>query len=210
MIERVYLDLDETTVDLCTKWSYYMNNRYGTDFTRDTVPYGRAEDEDEGRRWIDFLRIPGFMSDLPFIETSTKSILEYMSDAGYRIVPVTRAVAWESAKDKYQWCHTQLRIPGIIKSMRDVHITGSKGDLDPVGSVLIDDDPKHLDEFRGHVICYARPWNAGWRAGLESGQVIGAPGEKLWGWVDSWEQMPYVLGRMNGMLMMKERRDGIS
>lgn len=220
MIERVYLDLDETTVDLCTKWSYYMNNRYGTSFTRDTVPYGRAEDQEEGNRWIDFLRIPGFMADLPFIEPSTKPTLEYLAAEGYRIVPVTRSVAWESAKDKYSWIHTHLRIPGIIKTMKDIHQTGAKGDLLPyndelqIDSILIDDDPKNLQEFNGHVICYARPWNERFRERLESGEVwrfgVRNGRQRLEAWVESWEQIPFVIGRMNGILYDQERADVIS
>lgn len=161
MIERVYLDLDETTVDLCTKWAYYMNSRYGTDYTRDTVPYGRAEAErEEGNRWIDFLRIPGFMADLDLMEGDvTRNVLLQLASEGRRILPVTRAVAWESSKDKYSFAHTKFRIPGIIGTMGDLVVTGAKDVLDPSRSVLIDDDPRHLGSFKGHSICYTRPWN---------------------------------------------------
>ncbi len=174
----IYLDLDETTVDLCTKWAYYYNNRYpGMDYTRDTVPYGNCDSgTEESNRWMDILRIPGFMSDLPFIDSHAQGALRELSHK-HRIIPVTRAAAWVSSADKYQWIHTHLRIPGIVKSMRDVMITGAKDRLDPTDAVLIDDDPVHLNEFRRLTIVYARPWNKGVSTNFR---------------VSSWQGIPFV------------------
>lgn len=155
---KIYLDLDETTVDLCTKWSYYYNNKYGTFFTRDTVPYGLCEMGEDGEKWLEFLRLPGFMRDLPFIEEYTQPILKDISNY-FEIHPVTRAASGESAKDKYMWVHSNLRIQGIISTMKHLHITGDKGSLDPTNAIMLDDDPKNLTEFKGRGIIYTRPWN---------------------------------------------------
>lgn len=173
---NIYLDLDETTVDLCSKWSYYYNNAYGTYFTRDTVPYGLAEGP-EGEKWMEFLRQPGFMRDLPFIEEYTQPILKDLSQY-FTIYPVTRPCSGESSKDKYMWIHTNLRIPNIIPTMKQMVQTGSKFILDPTNAILIDDDPHNLDSFKGDKIVYTRPWNINY-GGCDR--------------ADSWEDIPHLL-----------------
>lgn len=150
----ILVDLDETLVNLVDKWVYYYNNKYGTAYKREELTeYGSIGDE----LWIEFLRIPGFHSDLPWLDPEAPKVLQKLRKEGHRIVIATAAVAWESAKDKYAWVHTHLRIPGLIDGMKDLVITRDKSLIR--ADVLVDDNPAYLKDFRGQTIVYDQPWN---------------------------------------------------
>lgn len=150
----ILVDMDEVLVDLVTKWIWYYNSINGTHFKKEWITkYGDLG----GEKWIEILRIPGFSADLPWLDSKAPRYLRRLRDAGHRIVVVTSPAAWESARDKYSWVHTHMRIPGIIDGMKDFVLARDKSLIR--GDVLIDDNPSHLQLFPGEVICYDQPWN---------------------------------------------------
>lgn len=150
----ILCDMDEVLVNLVDKWCYYHRNRYGSNIYReDLVNYGQIHTND----WLDFLRIPGFHADLPWLDPEAPKVLRRLKVDGHRLVVATSPASWEAPRDKYSWCHTHLRIPGLIDSMDDIMIGRDKSLLR--GDVLIDDNPAHLDSFKGTTIVYDQPWN---------------------------------------------------
>lgn len=152
----ILVDMDEVMVNLVDKWCWYYNNKHGTDYDRGNMDYGGL-----GEDWIEILRIPGFHADLPWLDPECPYWLRQIRKAGHRIRVVTAAVAWESAKDKYSWVHTHLRIPGIIDGMDDLFICRDKTAIK--GDVLIDDRPSSFGGGQTYTICYDQPWNQDYR-----------------------------------------------
>lgn len=148
----ILIDLDEVVVNLIDKWCWYYNNKYGTKYDRTNMDYGSL-----GEDWIELLRIPGFHADLPWLDPECPHWLRKLRGAGHHLRIVTAAVAWESAKDKYSWVHTHLRIPGIIDGMDDLFICRDKTAIK--GDVLVDDRPSLFKGGQRFTICYDQPWN---------------------------------------------------
>jgi len=169
---EILFDLDETLVDLLTKWIYYYNNKHGTDYTReDFAPGGRlGYDEDLGDDWIEFLRIPGFHADLPWLESITPSVLRRLKNAGHTILIGSAPVTWESPRDKYSWCHTHLRIPGLIDSMDEVYLCRGKHRIR--ADVIVDDRPWKFVGAHEHVLVYSQPWNMDYEGGIRCANIL--------------------------------------
>lgn len=151
---RVLIDLDDTLVDMMGKAVYYYNRRYGTGIKLS----GLTEWElPHIQRWRDIWQIPGFFADLTWIDPFAPQALKEIKAAGHEIVIVSAVPTWESCLDKYRWCHTNLRIPGLIDSMSQVVLTRGKHYVS--GDCMIDDRPENL-EGRKYPVLFTRPWNS--------------------------------------------------
>lgn len=151
---RILVDLDDTLVDMMTKAVYYYNGATGEDLQLEDIKEwalsGRRPDFE--KIW----RIPGFFADLPFMDHEAQSVLYNLKMRGHEIVICSAIPTWESPRDKYSWCHTHLRIPGIIDSMDQVIFARNKSYIE--GECMVDDKPDNL-EGRRFPILFARPWN---------------------------------------------------
>lgn len=150
---RILIDLDDTLVNMMGKAIYYYNNRYKTAIKLENLTEWELANR---TRWEDIWRIPGFFADLPWMDDMAQEVLRQLKDDGHELVIVSAVPTWESCKDKYAWCHTNLRIPGIIRSMDQVVLTRGKQYIE--GDCMVDDKPANLDGRR-HPIVFDRPWN---------------------------------------------------
>lgn len=150
---RILVDLDDTVVDMMTKACYYMRKIYGSN-----VRIGDLKQWDlpDIEMWRSIWKHPGFFADLPWMRDA-KWALTMLADQGHELVIVSSPVVWPSCPSKMQWCHTHLRIPGIIQSMNQVMLSSGKHRV--MGDVIIDDNPAYLEHPTATPICFARPWN---------------------------------------------------
>lgn len=176
---RILIDLDDTLVDMMGKALYYFNNRYHKerlqleDLTKWDIPYRNM--------FEDIWRIPGFFADLPFMDNMAQDVLHALKADGHELVIVSAVPTWESCKDKYSWCHTNLKIPGIIDTMEQVVLTRGKRYVS--GDCIVDDKPANLKD-RKYPIVFDRPWN----------RHVTAPRATDWSWVYQrvWDASPPV------------------
>jgi 5'(3')-deoxyribonucleotidase len=147
------VDLDDTLVNMMEKAVYYYNNRTGKDLTLDQIKTWELEDRSI---FEEIWRIPGFFADLPFMDELAQNVLGLLKADGFEIVIVSAVPTWESCRDKYAWCHTHLRIPGLIDSMDQVILTRGKHYIK--GDIMVDDKPANLLAV-DYPIVFDRPWN---------------------------------------------------
>lgn len=152
---RILVDLDDTLVNMMEKALYYYNDAIGRTPKLEMSQLTSWELEN---RWAfeEIWRIPGFFADLPWMDDSARPALHSLVKDGHEIVIVSAVPTWESCLSKYQWCHTHLKIPGIIQSMDQVVLTRGKDYIE--GECMVDDKPSNLTRRRFPIL-FDRPWN---------------------------------------------------
>lgn len=151
---KVLIDMDDVLVDMMTKAVWYFNHATGGTLSVkeiNTWDLGDMRPEFE-KIW----RIPGFFSDLPFMDDCAESALHGLRNQGHEVIIVSAPPTWKSCEGKYNWVHTHLRIPGIIHDMGQLVLTRNKRYVE--GDIMIDDRPENL-EGRKYPILFDRPWN---------------------------------------------------
>lgn len=153
---RILIDLDDTLVDMTTKSLYYYNGwayRSRPELKLDDLIEWELPDR---HIFEEIWRIPGFFTDLPFMDDAAATILRLLKMMGHELVIVTAPPTWKACEGKYQWVHTNLLIPGIIDSMEQLVLTRGKHYIE--GECMIDDKPENL-VGRKYPVLFTRPWN---------------------------------------------------
>lgn len=147
---RIAIDMDETICDSLSRHLDWYNRDFGRNITKqDTVGnkiYNIVPDEHMNavKRYPTH---PDFFRDLPLIDGSLEAIrtLNEIHD----IFIVTAAMEYpNSFEAKYQWLKTHLYFLSDLNFV----FCGFKGIIE--ADYLIDDTPKHLDNFSGKGLLF--------------------------------------------------------
>ena len=157
MNDVIYLDMDETLVNLVDPWLSYLNEAAGTDFSRDDTTCYSVEKsfEDKLSRTKIFkpFKTKGFWVDLPpfpgaidFVRTLNEDYTVYLAT-----IPALGKVC---AYEKEKWMAKHLPFLDRTRLILCHHKYLLKG------TALLDDNPKYLCRFDGKRLLFDKPWNS--------------------------------------------------
>lgn len=152
----IYLDMDETLVNLVDPWLEYLNSKAGTDFSRkNTTAYSVEQSfEDKLSRTAIFkpfktkgfwVNLPPFVGAIPFVEQLHKDHTVYLAT-----IPALGKVC---AYEKEKWMAKHLPFLTRDRLILCHHKYLLRGDI------LLDDNPKYLSNFTGKRLLFDKPWN---------------------------------------------------
>lgn len=155
----IFIDLDNTTVDLTGPWLELYNQEFD-----DNVTPADIKDYDVGRyvksecsrnRLYGFFSRPGFFRNLPALPGAVAGIRELVR-RGYNVYIATSPPhsSLDSMREKTEWVRDHF--PEL---RGNVILLGDKGLLR--GDILFDDAPEQLERFQGVSVCMAQPYNEG-------------------------------------------------
>ncbi len=154
---RVYLDMDETLVDLVGPWLKYLNKMSGLDLTRDEVGSYSVEDNYKNKLSEDEIFIPfetdGFWEGLPPFPGAiefVQSLVDNDFDIYIATIPARGHVCHH---EKELWVMEHLPFIGRERLIFCHH----KHILQ--GQAMFDDNPKWLAKFNGKRLLFDKPWN---------------------------------------------------
>jgi 5'(3')-deoxyribonucleotidase len=153
----IYLDMDETLVNLVDPWIDYLNNESGKSLTRAEVGNYSVEEnyEDKLSRTKIFkpFKTTGFWVNLPPFEGAIDFVAEL--DKNYTVYLATiPALGKVCAYEKEKWMAKHL--PFLDRSR--LILCHHKYLL--MGHALLDDNPKYLCHFTGNRLLFDKPWNS--------------------------------------------------
>jgi 5'(3')-deoxyribonucleotidase len=152
----ILMDLDSVTVNLMDKWFGMYNNDYNDNLTPskikswDTHKYVKPEC---GYCIYDYLALPGFFLDLPFLPGAEEGMHE-LSKVGELVIVTSASDKPQAVADKLTWVQTHL--PMVKKGNT---IVTSRKDL-VHGDIMVDDSPANLKQtLARHKIVLDYPYN---------------------------------------------------
>jgi 5'(3')-deoxyribonucleotidase len=157
MSEVIFLDMDETLVNLVDPWLSYLNEQSGMDLKRDEVGAYSVEENYEhllSRTQIfKPFKTKGFWVDLPPFEGAIDFVREL--DVSYTVYLATiPALGKVCAYEKEKWMAKHLPFLDRSRLILCHHKYLLKG------KALLDDNPKYLCHFQGQRLLYDKPWNS--------------------------------------------------
>jgi 5'(3')-deoxyribonucleotidase len=153
---RVFLDMDETLVNLVDPWLGYLNAFNDTSVTReDTTAYS----VEKTFTWLTNDQIfgpfitPGFWKDLPPFPGAIEFVRRLV-DSDYDVYLATSPARGPTcAPEKEQWVMDHLPFLGRERLILCHHKYLLRGDF------MMDDNPKYLCRFKGRRLLFDKPWN---------------------------------------------------
>jgi 5'(3')-deoxyribonucleotidase len=142
MSEVIFLDMDETLVNLVDPWLSYLNEQSGMDLTRKDV--GAYSFKTKGF-WVD---LPPFEGAIDFVEALDAEYTVYLAT-----IPALGKVC---AYEKEKWMAKHLPLPFLDRSR--LILCHHKHLL--MGHALLDDNPQYLCYFTGNRLLFDKPWNS--------------------------------------------------
>jgi 5'(3')-deoxyribonucleotidase len=157
MSEVIFLDMDETLVNLVDPWLSYLNEQSGMDLTRKDVGAYSVETNYEHllsrTKIFKPFKTKGFWVDLPPFEGAI-DFVEAL-DAEYTVYLATiPALGKVCAYEKEKWMAKHL--PFLDRSR--LILCHHKHLL--MGHALLDDNPQYLCYFTGNRLLFDKPWNS--------------------------------------------------
>ena len=157
MSDVIFLDMDETLVNLVDPWLAYLNEAAGTDHTRENTTAYSIEDTFEHLLsrtkifkpfktkgfWVD---LPPFEGAIDFVRTLDEQYTVYLAT-----IPALGKVC---AYEKEKWMAKHLPFLDRTRLILCHH----KYLL--MGKALLDDNPKYLCYFGGSRLLFDKPWNS--------------------------------------------------
>ncbi len=154
---RIFLDMDETLVNLVDPWLAILNDKAGTDFTRDTTTCYSVEDSFRGklsmREVFKPFDTPGFWSGLPPFPGAIEFVQRLLDNDFDIYIATIPALGSVCHYEKEKWVMKHLPFIGRERLVFCHH----KFILQ--GQALFDDNPKYLARFNGHRLLFDKPWN---------------------------------------------------
>ena len=152
----IFLDMDETIVNLVDPWLAYLNEESGKNLTREDVGAYSVEDnyEDKLSRtkifkpfktkgfWVD---LPPFVGSVPFVRQLHENHTVYLAT-----IPALGKIC---AYEKEKWMERHLPFLTRDRLILCHHKYLLRGDI------LLDDNPKYLSNFTGKRLLFDKPWN---------------------------------------------------
>jgi 5'(3')-deoxyribonucleotidase len=154
---RVFLDMDETLVNLVDPWLAILNEEAETSFTRDNTTSYSVEASFKSKLSMDEIfrpfSTPGFWTGLPPFDGAidfVKRLHKKDFDIYIATIPALGPVCHY---EKEQWVMEHLPFIGRERLIFCHH----KYILN--GVALFDDNPKYLAQFGGSRLLFDKPWN---------------------------------------------------
>jgi 5'(3')-deoxyribonucleotidase len=162
---RVYLDMDETLVNLVSPWLDCLNKMSGLDVTRDMLGTYSVEEPYKDKLSVDEIFLPfnteGFWEDLPPFPGAVdfvRSLVENDFDVYIATIPALGPVCHY---EKESWIMNHLPFIGRERLIFCHHKQLLRGEA------LLDDNPKYLAKFKGKRLLFDKPWNQDDQLGRE-------------------------------------------
>jgi 5'(3')-deoxyribonucleotidase len=154
----IYLDMDETLVNLVDPWLDILNEKSGHNFSRDQVGAYAVEDNFSDRLSSEEIFEPfnteGFWSSLPPFPGALEFV-QTLYEADHTIYIATiPALGSVCHHEKEYWVQQYLPFIGREHLIFCHHKYLLRGDA------LLDDNPKYLAHFRGKRLLFDKPWNS--------------------------------------------------
>jgi 5'(3')-deoxyribonucleotidase len=154
---RIFLDMDETLVNLVDPWLAILNEEAETSFSREDATCYSVEKSFEGKLSMDEVfrpfNTPGFWEGLPPFPGAldfVQRLLDKDFDVYIATIPALGPVCHY---EKEQWVMNHLPFIGRERLVFCHHKYILKGEA------LLDDNPKYLARFNGHRLLFDKPWN---------------------------------------------------
>jgi len=156
MSDVIFLDMDETLVNLVDPWLNYLNNESGLEITRDDINVYSVEDHfgeklSRSKIFRPF-KTKGFWVDLPPFEGAIDLVRD-LNERYTVYLATVPALGKVCAYEKEKWMEQHL--PFLTRDR--LILCHHKHLLN--GHALLDDKPTYLAGFQGHRLLYDRPWN---------------------------------------------------
>lgn len=157
MSDVIFLDMDETLVNLVDPWLAYLNEAAGTNHTREDTTCYSVEDTYEHllsrTKIFKPFKTKGFWVDLPPFEGAIDFVSE-LNDKYTVYLATIPALGKVCAYEKEKWMARHLPFLDRTRLILCHH----KYLL--MGHALLDDNPKYLCHFQGNRLLFDRPWNS--------------------------------------------------
>jgi 5'(3')-deoxyribonucleotidase len=154
---RIFLDMDETLVNLVDPWLAILNEEAETNFSReDTTCYSVEKSFGDYLTMDEIFRpfdTPGFWSGLqpfPGAIEFVQRLLDNAFDVYIATIPARGSVCHH---EKEYWVEQYLPQIGRERLIFCHHKNLLRGDA------LFDDNPKYLSSFKGKRLLFDKPWN---------------------------------------------------
>jgi len=157
MTDVIFLDMDETLVNLVDPWMSYLNEASGRNFTREDVGAYNMEkmytDKLSRTKIFKPFKTKGFWVDLPPLEGAIDFVREL--DVSYTVYLATiPAVGKVCGYEKEKWMGKHLPFLDRTRLILCHHKYLLRG------KALVDDNPKYLCHFQGKRLLFDKPWNS--------------------------------------------------
>jgi len=152
---RIFIDMDETTVDLFSDWLSLYNHDYNDTLTIEGVTtwdVAKFAKPECGVKIYEYLYQKGLFKNLKALPGATGFVRKLHED-GHEVHLVTASPGPVAAKEKLEWVADNF--PFLPD--RRVMTVYDKWLLD--GDIIIDDKPLTLEKFKGHSLSLMRPWS---------------------------------------------------
>lgn len=148
----IALDVDDTVLDLMTKWLSLYNQRYGDNKQKSDITqwnFSYLLKPECGDKIYEYLQYPNLYDDMEEIEGALDGVKK-LRDMGHRIVYVTAGMA----KGKY----IRLKELGFLEKEEDYVEARDKSLI--LADLIIDDRPFNIWQFKGkYGIVFDEPWS---------------------------------------------------
>ena len=157
MRDVIYLDMDETLVNLVDPWMDQLNKMSGYEFTRDQVGCYSVEKNYKDKLSLDEIFLPfnteGFWEGLPPFDGAIDFVQRLLDNDFDVYIATIPALGPVCHYEKEQWVQNHLPFIGRERLIFCHHKYVLKG------QALFDDNPKYLSQFDGHRLLFDKPWN---------------------------------------------------
>lgn len=154
---RIFLDMDETLVNLVDPWLDYLNSLACTEYTRDNTTNYSVEGSFQGKLSTDVIfkpfNTPGFWKGLPPFQGAVEFV-QRLVDNDFDVYIATIPARGEvCAYEKEQWVQEHLPFLGRERLIMAHHKHVLRGDA------ILDDKPSNIVAFKGLPLLFDKPWN---------------------------------------------------
>jgi 5'(3')-deoxyribonucleotidase len=157
MSDVIFLDMDETLVNLVDPWLDYLNDAAGTELTRNEIGAYNIEDTFgptlSRTKIFKPFKTKGFWADLSPFEGATDFVRELNENYTVYLATIP-AVGKVCAYEKEKWMARHLPFLDRTRLIFCHHKYLLRG------TALLDDNPKYLCRFQGKRLLFDRPWNS--------------------------------------------------
>lgn len=154
---RIFLDMDETLVNLLDPWITLLNKMSGLSCTRDDVNCYSVEESYGEKLSMDEIFLPfsmdGFWEGLPPFDGAIDFVQRLVDNDFDVYIATIPALGPLCHFGKEQWVDEHLPFIGRERLIFCHHKYLLNGDA------LFDDNPKYLSRFDGHRLLFDKPWN---------------------------------------------------
>lgn len=155
---RIFIDLDDVTADLLTGFAALCNAHFGLNLTRNSFKewdLSKVASHVAPGDIFELLNTPGLFANLEPIPGAVESIHQLMEDPRFDVLFLSSSFSRYSCSEKRAWVRKHFGTKGaehlILATRKDV--IGRERDL------LIDDQPKNVQEWAGGTMLFDAPHN---------------------------------------------------